>query len=50
MGAESRSLICRCDAVLRIGGASAGADEMVRLAQVHGRQVYHRLEDVPGRS
>jgi hypothetical protein len=41
-------LVSRCDAVLRIGGASAGADEMVRLAQAHGRQVYYRLEDVPG--
>src|SRR5688572_12045112 len=33
-------LVARCDAVLRVGGASAGADEMVRLAQSHGREVF----------
>jgi hypothetical protein len=41
-------LVARCDAVLRIGGPSAGADEMVRIARAHGRQVFHRLEEVPG--
>ena len=41
-------LVARCDAVLRVGGASAGADEMVKTAQEHGRAVYNRLEDVPG--
>jgi hypothetical protein len=40
-------LLERCDAVLRVGGASQ-ADEMVRVAQLHGKQVFHRLEDVPG--
>jgi len=41
-------LVSHCDAILRIGGPSAGADEMVRLAQAQGRAVYHRLDDVPG--
>jgi hypothetical protein len=41
-------LVSHCDAILRMGGPSAGADEMVRLAQALGRAVYHRLEDVPG--
>jgi hypothetical protein len=41
-------LVSRCDGVLRIGGPSAGADEMVRLAQSHGRAVFHRLEEIPG--
>src|ERR1700730_14101298 len=41
-------LVSHCDAILRVGGPSAGADEMVRLAQAQGRAVYHRLEDVPG--
>ena len=41
-------LVARCDAVLRVGGASAGADEMVRVAQAHGRAVFHRLEEIPG--
>lgn len=41
-------LVARCDAVLRIGGASQGADEMVSIAQEHGAQIYTKLEDVPG--
>jgi hypothetical protein len=38
----------RCDACLRIGGPSAGADEMVKLAEARGQQVFYRVEDVPG--
>ena len=41
-------LVLRCDAVLRVGAASAGADEMVRLAESRGRKIYRRLQDVPG--
>ena len=41
-------LVARCDAVLRVGGPSAGADEMVRVAHAHGRAVFHRLEEIPG--
>lgn len=41
-------LLARCDAVLRVGGASEGADLMVRVAESHGLDVYHRLADVPG--
>ncbi len=44
----SRRLVAKCDACLRIGGPSAGADEMVALALAHGKQVFHRIEDVPG--
>jgi hypothetical protein len=33
----SRRLVAKCDGVLRIGGASAGADEMVSIAREHGR-------------
>src|SRR5579859_2884989 len=43
-----RAIVARCDACLRIGGPSQGADEMVSLAQAHWRQVFYRLEDVPG--
>jgi hypothetical protein len=43
----ARLLVARCDAVLRIGGASAGADEMVALARAHGATVYTALDDVP---
>ena len=33
----SGRLVAKCDACLRIGGPSAGADEMVRLARQHGK-------------
>jgi hypothetical protein len=41
-------LAARCDAVLRIGGPSRGADEMVEIARAHGRLVFHGLAEVPG--
>lgn len=41
-------LLERCDAVLRVGGASQGADEMARIAREQGKPVVHRLEDLPG--
>jgi hypothetical protein len=41
-------LLSRCDAVLRVGGASQGADLMVRVARERGLKVYHRLSEVPG--
>ena len=37
----------KCDAVLRLEGASKGADEDVRIATERGLKVYYRLEDVP---
>jgi len=43
----SRRLVARCDACLRIGGPSVGADEMVSLTQVSGKQVYYSLKDIP---
>ncbi|MCC7449157.1 MAG: DUF4406 domain-containing protein [Anaerolineae bacterium] len=43
----ARQLVARCDACLRIGGASKGADEMVELARQHGKLVFYRLEDIP---
>jgi hypothetical protein len=43
-----RLLAARCDAVLRVGGPSRGADEMVEVAQMHGRQIFTSIEDVPG--
>lgn len=41
-------LLSRCDAVLRLPGASKGADEDVRLAKEHGLLVFDRIGDVPG--
>src|SRR3954467_6222156 len=48
----SRRLVAKCDGCLRIGGASAGADEMVALARQHGKPVYFSLAEIvqPGRA
>jgi hypothetical protein len=43
----ARRLLERCDAVLRIGGPSGGADEMVGLAREQGKPVYMGLEALP---
>ena len=43
----SRRLIAHCDGCLRIGGPSAGADEMVALTRSHGRPVWHALNQIP---
>jgi hypothetical protein len=40
-------LIDHCDAVLRIGGASSGADEMVRTGEARGKRIFNSLEDIP---
>jgi hypothetical protein len=40
-------LLQLCDAVLRLPGASKGADNDVRIAEERGIPVYYRLEDVP---
>jgi hypothetical protein len=41
-------LLARCDGVLRVGGASAGADQMVAVARERGLRVFTRLSEVPG--
>ena len=37
----------RCDAVLRIGGASSGADEEMERIRARGGSVFHRIDDIP---
>ncbi|UUZ83864.1 hypothetical protein LJK88_08855 [Paenibacillus sp. P26] len=44
---SSLRLLKHCDAVLRIGGPSQGADEMVRAALGMGKIVYRDLEEIP---
>jgi len=44
----TEQLLRRCDAILRIPGVSAGADEHVELARSHGLKVFFGLEQVPG--
>lgn len=40
-------LLSKCDAVLRLEGASKGADEDVRIAKERGLKVYYSLDEVP---
>ena len=43
-------LLNKCDAVLRVGGASQGADLMVKTANEKGLQIYYSLEEIPPHS
>ena len=40
-------VLARCDACLRIGGASEGADRMVSFARSLGKPVYFDLAELP---
>ncbi len=40
-------LIDHCDAVLRIGGASTGADEMVKTGQLKGKTIFYSKDEIP---
>ena len=44
----AHAVAARCDACLRIGGPSAGADGMVDLARSLGQQVFLQIEAIPG--
>jgi hypothetical protein len=39
-------LLEKCDAVLRVGGASQGADLMVEVGRKHGLKIYTTLEEI----
>jgi hypothetical protein len=41
-------LLERCDAVLRIGGESKGADSMVEIGRAKGLRIFSALGEVPG--
>jgi hypothetical protein len=41
-------LLEKCDAVLRVGGPSVGADEMVRVGRSLGLKIYNSLKEIPG--
>ena len=45
----ARELIGKCDAVLRIGGASSGADDMVATGRRLGKKIFLSLEEIPER-
>lgn len=43
----SAALATRCDAILRIGGPSVGADQEVEVVRANGGTVYRDIGDVP---
>ena len=45
----ARELIDKCDAVLRIGGPSTGADDMVATGQKRGKRIFRDLSEIPER-
>ena len=40
-------LLTKCEGVLRVGGASQGADLMVKTAKEKELQIYYSLEEIP---
>lgn len=40
-------LIGHCDAVLRIGGPSSGADEMVNRGKEKGKRIFLSVDEIP---
>jgi hypothetical protein len=40
-------LLDKCDAVLRVGGSSTGADQMVSVAKEKGAKIFYALEEIP---
>ena len=44
----AQRLLAHCDAVLRLPGASQGADQDVAIARERGIPVFDRIEQIPG--
>ena len=40
-------LLDKCDAVLRVGGPSQGADLMVEVAKRKGLEIYYEADEIP---
>ncbi len=47
MHPTAHRLLQHCDAVLRLPGASSGADNDVRIAEARGIPVYRSLDEIP---
>lgn len=47
MHPAAHRLLAKCDGVLRLPGASVGADNDVRIAAERGVPVWHGLEEIP---
>jgi hypothetical protein len=46
----ARELLGKCDAVLRIGGPSSGADDMVATGERLGKRIFRDLSEILRRS
>ena len=46
----AEKLLSKCDAVLRVGGTSQGADLMVKTAKEKGLHIYYSLEEIPSQT
>ncbi len=44
---SAHRLLSKCDAILRIEGASKGADQDVKIAQELGLKIYYNLKEIP---
>jgi len=42
----AKRLISKCDAVFRIGGASSGADEMVKAGKACGKKIIFSIDEL----
>jgi ADP-ribose pyrophosphatase len=40
-------LLAKCDAVLRVGAESKGADQMVEISRQRGLKIFTKLEQIP---
>jgi len=40
-------LLEKCDGVLRVGGESQGADQMVAIARQNGLKIFTKIEQIP---
>ncbi len=45
----ARELVGKCDAVLRIGGPSTGADDMIATGERFGKRIFRDLSEIPER-
>ena len=45
--AQDEAWLMECDAVLRIEGASKGADQEVKIAKAHGKRIYYSVFEIP---
>ncbi len=47
MHPTAHRLLAKCDGVLRLSGASVGADKDVEIARARGLPVWHSVDDIP---